>query len=121
MAWIYLILAGLMEIGWPLGLKYGWQANEVRVWPLVGALVSMIASGALLFVAQRTIPMGTAYAVWTGIGSVGAFIAGVLLFKEPAQAARVACVLLIVAGIVGLKVFSPPPEGPKQALYTVQS
>jgi quaternary ammonium compound-resistance protein SugE len=67
----------------------------------------MLGSGALLFMAQRSIPMGTAYAVWTGIGAVGAFVAGILLFKEPAQAARIACVLLIVAGIVGLKVFTP--------------
>ncbi len=108
MAWGYLIVAGLFEIGWPLGLKYGWQPNGVRVWPLIGAGASMLASGVLLFLAQRTIPMGTAYAVWTGIGSVGAFTAGVILFAEPAQAARVTCVLLIVAGIVGLKVFSGP-------------
>ncbi len=111
MAWVYLILAGLLEIGWPLGLKYGWQENGVRPWPLAGAVVCMIGSGALLLVAQRTIPMGTAYAVWTGIGAVGAFVAGILLFKEPAQAARIACVLLIVAGIVGLKVFTPAVSG----------
>ncbi len=107
MAWVWLLLAGLLEIGWPLGLKYGWQANAVRPWPLAGALACMLGSGALLFMAQRSIPMGTAYAVWTGIGSVGAFVAGILLFKEPAQAARIVCVLLIVAGIVGLKLFTP--------------
>jgi quaternary ammonium compound-resistance protein SugE len=106
-AWVYLILAGLLEIGWPLGLKYGWQATGVRPWPLAAAVACMLGSGALLFMAQRSIPMGTAYAVWTGIGAVGAFVAGILLFKEPAQAARIACVLLIVAGIVGLKVFTP--------------
>ena len=106
MAWVYLILAGLLEIGWPLGLKYGWQESGVRVWPLVGSGLSMLGSGALLFVAQKTIPMGTAYAVWTGIGSVGAFTAGVLVFNEPAHAARVTSVILIIAGIVGLKVFS---------------
>lgn len=106
MAWLILIVAGLMEIGWPLGLKYGWREDGIRTWPLVAAFVSMLASGALLFLAQRTIPMGTAYVVWTGIGSVGAFVAGVLLFGEAATAARIACVVLIIAGIVGLKIFS---------------
>lgn len=106
MAWVILLFAGLMEIGWPLGLKYGWREGGIRTWPLVLAVVSMLASGALLFLAQRTIPMGTAYVVWTGIGSVGAFVAGVLLFGEAATAARVACVILIIAGIVGLKMFS---------------
>jgi quaternary ammonium compound-resistance protein SugE len=107
MAWVYLVLAGLLEIGWPLGLKYGWNGNTLRPWPLIAAAVCMILSGVLLFLAQRTIPMGTAYAVWTGIGSVGAFVLGLILFKEPAEAARIVCVLLIVVGIVGLKIFSP--------------
>ena len=106
MAWVILLFAGLMEIGWPLGLKYGWREDGIRTWPLVLAVVSMLASGALLFLAQRTIPMGTAYVVWTGIGSVGAFVAGVVLFGEAATAARMACVVLIIAGIVGLKIFS---------------
>jgi quaternary ammonium compound-resistance protein SugE len=106
MAWLTLFFAGLMEIGWPLGLKYGWRDDGIHTWPLVLAVVSMLASGALLFLAQRTIPMGTAYVVWTGIGSVGAFVAGVLLFGEAATAARLACVVLIVAGIVGLRIFS---------------
>ncbi|MBI1323158.1 hypothetical protein GC170_08215 [bacterium] len=120
MAWVYLVLAGLMEIGWPLGLKYGWNASGVRFWPLVGAGLSMAASGTFLFLAQRTIPMGTAYAVWTGIGSVGAFVAGIVLFKEPAAAARIVCVLLIVAGIVGLKAFSPAAPKPKVAVASQQ-
>ena len=106
MAWVILLFAGLMEIGWPLGLKYGWREDGIRTWPLLLAVVSMLASGALLFLAQRTIPMGTAYVVWTGIGSVGAFVAGVVLFGEAATAARVACVVLIISGIVGLKIFS---------------
>jgi quaternary ammonium compound-resistance protein SugE len=106
MPWICLIAAGLLEIGWPLGLKFGWQSGSLRVWPLLGAVVSMAGSGALLFIAQRSIPMGTAYAVWTGIGSVGTFISGIMILGEPAQAARIVCVTLIVAGIVGLKVFS---------------
>jgi quaternary ammonium compound-resistance protein SugE len=106
MPWFYLVLAGLCEIGWPLGLKYGWREEGIRWWPLLGAVLSMAFSGLFLFLAQRTIPMGTAYAVWTGIGSVGAFIAGIYLFGEPAQAMRIVCVGLIVAGIVGLKLFS---------------
>jgi quaternary ammonium compound-resistance protein SugE len=109
MAWLYLVLAGVLEIGWPLGLKYGSDGNTIKPWPLVGAAVCMLLSGLLLYVAQRTIPMGTAYAVWTGIGSVGAFVMGLILFKEPAEAARIVCVLLIVVGIVGLKIFSPAP------------
>ena len=107
MAWVYLVLAGLFEVGWPLGMKYGWQDKILRPWPLVAGAVCMGLSCFLLFLAQRTIPMGTAYAVWTGIGSVGAFVLGLILFKEPAEAARIVCVLLIVVGIVGLKIFSP--------------
>jgi len=80
----------------------------------------MVASGTFLFLAQRTIPMGTAYAVWTGIGSVGAFVAGIVLFKEPAAAARIVCVLLIVAGIVGLKAFSPTEPKLKAAVASPQ-
>ncbi len=106
MAWLFLVVAGLFEIGWPLGLKYGWTEQGLRPWPIVGSIACMTCSGAFLFLAQRSIPMGTAYAVWTGIGSVGAFIAGMLLFKEPATAARMVCVGLIVCGIVGLKLFS---------------
>ena len=106
MAWAYLLFAGLMEIGWPLGLKYGWQQGQVRVWPLVGAAAAMVTSGGLLFLAQRSIPIGTAYAVWTGIGAVGAFAIGIALFREPAHAARVVSASLIVAGVVGLKVFA---------------
>jgi quaternary ammonium compound-resistance protein SugE len=106
MAWLYLVLAGCFEIGWPVGLKYGWTDDGLRARPLVVSVVCMAFSGLFLFLAQRSIPMGTAYAVWTGIGSVGAFIAGVLLFGEAATAARMVCVGLIVCGIVGLKVFS---------------
>lgn len=108
MAWVYLIVAGVFEIGWPLGLKYAWRDGGVRVGPMAAAIVSMLASGTLLLLAQRTIPMGTAYAVWTGIGAIGTFLVGIALFKEPAQAARFVCVGLIAAGIIGLKVFSSP-------------
>ena len=109
MAWLYLIIAGLFEIGWPLGIKYAYDAETkaFQFVPAVLAVASMALSGGFLYLATAGdgIPMGTAYAVWTGIGSVGAFVAGILLFKEPATAARMACVGLIVAGIVGLKLF----------------
>lgn len=103
MAWIYLVLAGLFEIGWPLGLKLGWSREGLRALPLVASVACMIASGVLLLLAQREIPMGTAYAVWTGLGAVGTFFVGLALFKEPATATRFACVGLIAAGIIGLK------------------
>ena len=102
MAWLYLLLAGLMEIGWPLGLKLaqqpGWR------WPgVLLALAFMAASGGLLFLAQKTIPLGTAYAVWTGIGAAGAFLVGVLCFGDPNSFGRWLVVGLIVGGVVVLK------------------
>lgn len=104
LAWVYLILAGIFEWGWPVGLKYGWREGTLHAWPALGALACMVASGGLLLLAQRTIPMGTAYAVWTGIGAVGAFVIGIWLFGEPAKILRFASVALIIVGIVGLKV-----------------
>jgi quaternary ammonium compound-resistance protein SugE len=103
MAWIYLVLAGICEIGWPVGLKLGWTDEGARPWWSVFAFVSMTASGALLLWAQRFIPMGTAYAVWTGIGAVGAFTVGILAFGDSASIMRMVSIGLIVAGIVGLK------------------
>lgn len=103
MAWLYLVVAGLFEIGWPLGLKKGWGPDGVQAGWLIFAIVAMAISGALLMLAQRAIPMGTAYAVWTGIGAVGAFVIGVLLFGDSASAMRIISIALIVAGIVGLK------------------
>jgi quaternary ammonium compound-resistance protein SugE len=103
MAWVYLVLAGICEIGWPVGLKLGWTEAGARPLWIVFAAVSMTASGALLLMAQRFIPMGTAYAVWTGIGAVGAFTVGVLAFGDSASAMRLVSIGLIVAGIVGLK------------------
>ena len=105
MAWIILALAGLFEVGWAVGLKYA--EGFTRLWPSVGTAVALVLSMALLGVALRTLPLGTAYAVWTGIGTVGTAILGIVLFREPATAARMACIALIVAGIVGLKVLSP--------------
>ena len=103
MAWLYLVVAGLFEIGWPLGLKKGWGPDGINARWLLFAIVTMAVSGALLMLAQRAIPMGTAYAVWTGIGAVGAFVTGVLLFGDSASALRLVSIGLIVAGIVGLK------------------
>ncbi len=103
MAWIYLVLAGICEWGWPVGLKFAWREGAVQWGPAAFAAVSMVASGVLLLLAQRDLPMGTAYAVWTGIGAVGTFLIGVAWLGEPATLARFASVGLIVAGIVGLK------------------
>jgi quaternary ammonium compound-resistance protein SugE len=105
MAWVYLVLAGLMEIGWPVGLKFANGENGFRIVPALLAAFFMGVSGFMLYLAQREIPMGTAYAVWTGIGSVGTFIVGILFFQEPAQVARCVCVGMIAFGIVGLKLF----------------
>ena len=104
MAWVYLVIAGIFEWGWPLGLKLGWTDKGAHFGWISFAIISMGLSGALLLIAQRTIPMGTAYAVWTGIGAVGTFIIGILIFSEPATFLRFFFVGLIVLGIVGLKV-----------------
>ena len=101
-AWLFLILAGLLEIGWPLGLKLS-QASDRRAIGLASAALCMAASGALLWLAQRDIPIGTAYAVWTGIGAVGTAVYGMIFFNEPRDMVRCASMLLIVVGIVGLR------------------
>jgi quaternary ammonium compound-resistance protein SugE len=103
MAWIYLVAAGVLEIGWPVGLKMGWGADGAKPLWLGLSLFCIVASGALLLWAQRTIPMGTAYAVWTGIGAVGAFTVGILAFGDSATTMRIVSIGLVVAGIVGLK------------------
>jgi quaternary ammonium compound-resistance protein SugE len=102
MAWLYLFVAGLCEVGWAIGLKY--TEGFTRLMPSVWTVVAMTLSIVLLGLALRTLPVGTAYAVWTGIGAVGTAALGIYLFDEPATAARVASIGLIVAGIVGLKV-----------------
>ena len=101
MPWVLLFIAGLFEVAWAIGLKY--TAGFTKLWPSVGTLAAMALSVVLLGLAMRTLPVGTAYAVWTGIGAVGTVILGIVLFAEPASAARLACVGLIVAGILGLK------------------
>lgn len=102
MAWVYLLLAGVFEIGWPLGFKLS-QQPEYRVSGIVGAVVSMGLSGWLLWMAQREIPIGTAYAVWTGIGGAGTFLIGVLFFGDVSSLARWVGVAMIVGGVVTLK------------------
>ena len=101
MAWIVLFIAGLLEMGWAIGLKY--TEGFTRLWPSIGTAISMVLSVVLLGWAMRTLPVGTAYAVWTGIGAVGTVALGIVLFNEPANAARLVCVGLIIAGILGLK------------------
>ena len=102
MAWIYLLVAGLFEIGWPVGLKLSQQA-ETRVVGIVIAVAFMAMSGFLLWLAQREIPMGTSYAIWTGIGAAGTFAAGVLFYGDPGSFGRYLGVALIVAGVATLK------------------
>jgi quaternary ammonium compound-resistance protein SugE len=102
MAWVVLVIAGLFEVGWAIGLKY--TEGFSRFWPSVGTVAAMVASVLLLGWAMRTLPVGTAYAVWTGIGAVGTVALGIVLFGEPATVARLLCVGLILAGIVGLKI-----------------
>jgi quaternary ammonium compound-resistance protein SugE len=101
MAWILLVIAGLFEVGWAIGLKY--TAGFTRPWPSVATVLAMVASIVLLGWAVRTLPVGTAYAVWTGIGAAGTVVLGIILFNEPGTATRIACVALIVLGIVGLR------------------
>ena len=106
MAWIYLVCAGILEWGWPLGLKLGWTDKGAHPGWLAFAIVTMAFSGALLLIAQRTIPMGTAYAVWTGIGAIGTFLIGIAVFNDPSTVLRFFFVGLILAGILGLKMAS---------------
>ena len=101
MVWVSLFLAGLFETIWAVGLKYTY--GFTRLWPTVGTLAAMAVSVFLLAHSMKTLPVGTAYAIWTGIGAVGAVILGIVLFNEPATLPRLACLGLIVSGIIGLK------------------
>jgi len=102
MAWIYLFLAGLCEVGWPVGLKMAQQA-ETRVSGFLFAVFSILLSGFLLWLAQREIPLGTSYAIWTGIGAAGTFLIGILFYGDPASLGRYLGILLIIAGVATLK------------------
>lgn len=104
MAWFLLLLAGILEVGWAVGLKYA--DGFTRLLPSALTIISMLLSIVLLAWAVRSLPLGTAYAVWTGIGTVGTAILGIVLFGEPADLARLICIGLIVAGIIGLKLLS---------------
>lgn len=105
MAWVSLFIAGLFEIGWAIGLKY--TDGFSKLWPTIWTAGSMIISLIFLEYALRTLPVGTAYAVWVGIGAVGTAIMGMWLFNESREIARIVCLLLIVAGVIGLKVVTP--------------
>jgi len=107
MPWFHLLIAGLLEVAWAVGLKQteGWT----RLWPSLITVALMIASFFFLSLALRTLPIGTAYAVWTGIGAVGTALIGLFIFHEPRTTARLVCILLIVSGVVGLKLASTPP------------
>lgn len=105
MSWIVLLLAGVLEVGWAVGLKLA--HGFTRLWPSLATLGLMAASLALLGIALRTLPLGTAYAVWTGIGTVGTALVGMAVFGDPVSPLRLACIGLIVAGIAGLKLLTP--------------
>jgi quaternary ammonium compound-resistance protein SugE len=105
MSWAILVVAGLFEVGWAIGLKY--TQGFTRLWPSVWTVAAMIISLWLLGIAMRSLPVGTAYSIWVGVGAVGAVVLGIVLFGEPANAARLVSVALIIAGIVGLKLATP--------------
>lgn len=104
MNWFILFIAGMLEIGWAVGLKY--TEGFTRLWPTVGTVLSMVASLGLLGLAMKSLPVGTAYAIWVGVGAVGTVILGMVLLGEPANAGRLISVGLIIAGIIGLKLAS---------------
>jgi quaternary ammonium compound-resistance protein SugE len=104
-AWAALLAAGLLEVGWALGLKY--SDGLTRFWPTVATVLAIALSFALMSLALRSLPFGTAYAVWTGIGAVGSILVGMLLYSEPTDPIRLVCLTLIIAGMVGLKLNSP--------------
>ncbi len=105
MAWTILVIAGLFEVAWAIGLKY--TEGFTRLWPTVGTVAAMVVSLWLLGLAMKSLPVGTAYAVWVGVGAAGTVLLGIVLLDEPANAGRMISVALIIAGIVGLKLASP--------------
>lgn len=105
MAWVVLVIAGLFEVGWAIGLKY--TEGFTRLWPTVGTVVAMVISLWMLGIAMRSLPVGTAYSVWVGVGAVGTVVLGIALFGEAVNPGRLISVALIIAGIVGLKLATP--------------
>jgi len=104
-AWVILVIAGLFEVGWAIGLKY--TDGFSRLWPTVGTILAMIISLWLLGIAMKSLPVGTAYSIWVGVGAVGTVALGIVLLGEPANAARLISVALIIAGMIGLKLATP--------------
>lgn len=119
MAWVYLFAAAAFEIGWAIGLKY--TQGFSKLWPSVVTIAAMVISMTLLGLAVRTIPVGTGYAIWTGIGVVGTSILGIVLFAEPLTAWRVVCLILILAGVAGLKLSGSEPSSESESLARDQS
>ena len=107
MSCFFLLIAALLECGWAIGLKY--TDGFTRLWPSIATLITMLFSVAFLSLAVRKIPIGTAYAIWTGLGAAGVVVLGMFLFGESRDITRILCILLILAGVIGLKVFSPHP------------
>jgi quaternary ammonium compound-resistance protein SugE len=105
MPWVILVLAGLFEVGWAIGLKY--TEGFTRLWPTIATALAMIISLGLLGIAMKSLPVGTAYAVWVGVGAAGTVALGIVLLGEPANGARLISVALIIAGIIGLKLATP--------------
>lgn len=105
MAWVILVVAGLFEVGWAIGLKY--TEGFTRLWPTVWTVLAMVISLWLLAIAMKSLPVGTAYSVWVGVGAVGTVILGIVLLGDPVNAARLISVALIIAGIIGLKLATP--------------
>ena len=105
MAWVLLLIAGVLEIGWAIGLKY--TEGFTRLWPSVFTGTSMVASVVLLGIAMKSLPVGTSYAIWVGVGAVGTVVLGILFFEDPATPGRLISLGLILAGIIGLKVATP--------------
>ena len=105
MAWVILVIAGLFETGWAIGLKY--TEGFTRLWPTIWTILAMIVSLWLLGIAMKTLPVGTAYSIWVGVGAIGTVILGIVLLGEPANAGRLVSIMFIIAGIIGLKLSSP--------------
>jgi len=105
MDWVILVVAGVFEVGWAIGLKY--TEGFTRLWPTVWTVLAMIISLWLLGIAMRSLPVGTAYSIWVGVGAVGTVVLGIVLLGEPANAARLTSLVLIIAGIIGLKLATP--------------
>ena len=104
MKWVYLLIAGVFEVGWAIGLKY--SQGFTKTMPSILTLIGMIASFYFLSLSIKTLPIGTAYAIWTGIGTIGTVLLGIILFKEPINIMRIVCIVFIISGIIGLKLVS---------------